>query len=236
MTAELTIFNYMGRDTKIIIDDNGYPWWVAKEISDILGFSNASAATRHLDDDEKMAVKLTAISVTNPNHIIINESGLYSLIFRSSKPEAKAFKKWVTSVVLPEIRKTGTYMINKLSRLEIARMLLAAEEEKLSLEQENKELLPKAASYDKYIDSNGLINLQSIGKILGYNPNLYLKALRDKGILYKRSNVNLPYQKYEDREYFVVKIKNSPYSNASFKQTFATPEGMDWLSKLDIIV
>jgi anti-repressor protein len=86
------------------------PWFVAKDVCDVLGFSDTNAGTRHLDNDEKMSVILTGISATNPVATIINESGLYSLIFKSRKPEAKKFKKWVTSEVLPSIRKRGVYL------------------------------------------------------------------------------------------------------------------------------
>lgn len=109
--SELAIFEReeFGQVRAISREDG--PWFVAKDVCDALGFSDAHAGTRHLDEDEKMTVKLTAISKTNPQALIINESGLYSLILRSRKPEAKRFKKWVTSEVLPSIRKTGQYQM-----------------------------------------------------------------------------------------------------------------------------
>ena len=96
-----------------VTTQDGEPWFVAKDVCDALGFSDANAGTRHLDDDEKMTVKLTAISKTNPMATLINESGLYSLILKSRKPEAKAFKKWVTRDVLPAIRKDGGYVLGE---------------------------------------------------------------------------------------------------------------------------
>ena len=102
---------HLGVDAPVrVTDQNGEPWFIAKDVCDILGFSDTNAGTRHLDEDEKMTVNLTGISPTNPMVTLINESGLYSLILKSRKPEAKAFKKWVTKDVLPSIRKHGGYL------------------------------------------------------------------------------------------------------------------------------
>ncbi|GHV90409.1 hypothetical protein AGMMS50268_09120 [Spirochaetia bacterium] len=107
------LMSFIFRDMSVrITDQNGDPWFVAKDVCDVLGLGNAREALRNLDDDEVGSVRLTDGTSPlggNPNMNIINESGLYNLIFRSNKPEAKAFRKWVTSVVLPSIRKTGSY-------------------------------------------------------------------------------------------------------------------------------
>lgn len=91
-----------------VIDRDGEAWFVASDVSETLEYSEPSAMTRHLDDDEK---GLTILQTPGGEQsvLIINESGLYSAVLRSRKPEAKAFKKWVTSEVLPAIRKTGSY-------------------------------------------------------------------------------------------------------------------------------
>lgn len=87
-----------------------FPWWVAKDVCDILAIKNSRHATAQLDDDEKASVVLSdARSGQSRRQTIINESGLYALVLRSDKPEAKRLKKWLTSVVLPELRKTGEY-------------------------------------------------------------------------------------------------------------------------------
>jgi prophage antirepressor-like protein len=94
------------------IKDDGEPWFVAKDVADILGYSDTEAMTRRLDSDEKMTYKLSGISKTNPVATLISESGFYNAVIGSNKPEAKAFRKWVTSEVLPSIRKTGKYSIS----------------------------------------------------------------------------------------------------------------------------
>ncbi|WP_319466982.1 Bro-N domain-containing protein [uncultured Pseudodesulfovibrio sp.] len=97
-------------DLHILTDDNGDPWFVAKDVCDILGFAKPADSVRGLDDDEKQTVKIKSHNMRgNPMATVINESGLYSLILRSRKPEAKAFKKWITAEVLPSIRKRGMY-------------------------------------------------------------------------------------------------------------------------------
>ena len=107
---EITIFENTEFGKIRVIDKDGIPWFVASDVSFILGFSEASAMTRNLDDDEKGLSNEQTLG-GEQSVIIINESGLYSAILRSRKTEAKAFKKWVTSEVLPAIRKNGSYTI-----------------------------------------------------------------------------------------------------------------------------
>lgn len=100
---------------------NGEPWFVGKDVADILGYSNPrDAIAKHVDDDDRNTVAIRD-GKGNPNQTIINESGLYALIIGSKLPAAKKFKRWVTSEVLPSIRKTGSYTVDPLQkqRLEI---------------------------------------------------------------------------------------------------------------------
>ena len=92
-----------------VLDRDGEPWFVLNEVCGKLGISNTRDAAGRLDDDEKDAVGITDVIGREQRTTIINESGLYSLILRSRRPEAKKFKKWITSEVLPSIRKTGSY-------------------------------------------------------------------------------------------------------------------------------
>jgi anti-repressor protein len=103
------VFPRTKHKVRVVIDKHGNPWWVAKDVCDVLGIGNVSDALSRLDDDEKNTIVLNDGNRGNPNMTVVNESGLYALIMTSRKPEAKAFKKWVTSEVLPSIRKTGSY-------------------------------------------------------------------------------------------------------------------------------
>ncbi len=108
--SSLTVFNFNENEVRII-DKEGAPWWVLADVCRVLGLSNPSAVASRLDDDETAKLDL---GVNGPT-IIINESGLYSVILRSDKPNAKPFRRWVTSEVLPQIRKTGGYQQSQLS-------------------------------------------------------------------------------------------------------------------------
>ena len=109
-------FNYESKEVRVIQDDNGKPWWVASDVCEVLGLSNTTEALKGLDEDEKSTLR---ISEGGPERNIINEPGLYSLIIRSNKPEAKKFKRWITHEVLPAIRKTGKYEIDSLSEIDL---------------------------------------------------------------------------------------------------------------------
>lgn len=112
-------FNYEGNQVRTIIID-GEPWFVAKDVCDVLEISNSRDALGRLDDDEK-GVALTDTPGGPQEMSIVNEAGLYALIITSRKPEARAFKRWITHEVIPRIRKTGTYSIKPMTELQILR-------------------------------------------------------------------------------------------------------------------
>jgi prophage antirepressor-like protein len=108
------VFSYKGSQVRTILKD-GEPWFVAKDVCDILEVDNPRDAVVRLDPDEKDTVVLTDGTPGNPNRVVVNEPGLYSLVLGSRKPEAKAFKRWITHEVLPTIRQTGTYSTKPMS-------------------------------------------------------------------------------------------------------------------------
>lgn len=110
MTNNLVQFSFEGTQVRTIMQ-NGEPWWVLADVCKVLEIGNPSDAARRLDADEKHALDIIDPIGRTQTATIINESGLYSLILTSRKPAAKRFKKWVTSEVLPAIRKTGGYMV-----------------------------------------------------------------------------------------------------------------------------
>lgn len=113
MTNQLQIFDFNGYDVRVV-DRNGDFWFIAKDTCDILGLDNVSEAVKSLDDDERSNISNSDVGQSGGRDpIIISESGLYSLILRSRKPEAKEFKRWITHEVLPTIRKTGSYSLGQ---------------------------------------------------------------------------------------------------------------------------
>ena len=123
---ELKNFNFSGQDVRIITI-NGEPWFVGKDVADILEYSDTQAMTRRLDDEDFMTDKLSGM---NMKSTLINESGLYTAILGSKKTEAKQFKRWITSEVLPTIRKHGAYNAKvPTTQRELVQLALSANEE-----------------------------------------------------------------------------------------------------------
>lgn len=112
MNKEMPLFEFKDKQIRVLTDENGDPWFVAKDVCDILEISNSRQVVQSLDDDEKDVYNVYTRGGKQDMHII-SESGLYSIVLRSRKPEAKAFKRWVTHEVLPSIRKTGNYSLNQ---------------------------------------------------------------------------------------------------------------------------
>lgn len=110
--SKIIPFDYDDKQIRVLTDEvSGEPLWVAKDVCDVLDLKDVNRSVSKLDDDEKLILKILASGQTR-NMVCINESGLYSLILRSNKPEAKTFKRWITHEVLPSIRKTGSYSVS----------------------------------------------------------------------------------------------------------------------------
>ena len=202
MSKLVKIFNFQESEVRTLVIDEEI-WFVAKDVADILGYSKTNRMICRLDEDEKKKVKgtvvvpLTTVGVVarfgNNDVIIINESGLYNAVLGSKNPQAKVFKKWVTSEVIPSIRKTGGYGNQELSRKQLAQMVIDAEEEKERLQLENssqKKLLteyaPKASYYDKILKSIDTMTITEIAKDYGLTARKLNKILHDKKVQYKQ--------------------------------------------------
>lgn len=120
---ELTVFDYKETPIRTVEKENQV-WWVLADVCKVLEIKNSRSAATQLDEDEKNTVAFNDGIPGNPNKTIINEAGLYTLILRSNKPEAKAFKRWVTHEVLPAIRKNGSYA-QEYDKMEIAKMIVS---------------------------------------------------------------------------------------------------------------
>ncbi|MDA2738648.1 BRO family protein [Bacillus cereus group sp. Bc015] len=173
--------------------EDGAIWFVAKDVSDILEFSDTHAMTRHLDEDELIPVKLTGM---NMKSTLINESGLYSAILRSRKPQAKAFKKWITAEVLPSIRRDGGYMVaneeesddDLLARaLVVAQATIVRKNKKLAqVEAQLEEQAPAVAYHDKVLDIEGYTTIESTAKQLALrSPQQLNQMLKQAKIIHR---------------------------------------------------
>ena len=129
---ELKVFNYQDNEVRTV-EISGEPWFVLKDVCSVLGLGSAHKVAARLDEDERNQIPLTDSLGREQETTIVNESGLYNVILRSDKPEAKPFRKWVTSEVLPSIRKTGSYNQKPLSPVEMFAM-----QAQINLEQERR--------------------------------------------------------------------------------------------------
>lgn len=200
---------------RIIKDEHGEPWFVAKDVCESLGLSNVGQAIASLDDDEKGSITIDDGTPGNPNKAIITEAGLYSLILRSRKPEAKAFKRWVTHEVLPAIRKDGGYMVAKADETPEETMARAVLIAQATIERQSKqieEMKPKAVFADAVSVSSSTILVGDLAKILKQNGydiggNRLFQLLREQGYLCKQKGAmwNMPTQRSMEMGLFEVK-------------------------------
>ena len=215
---------------------NGEPYFVGKDVAEILGYANASKAVlTHVDDEDKTFVMLDIAGSKNGNvpagqskTAFINESGLYSLILSSKLPTAKKFKRWVTSEVLPAIRKHGVYAVDEIlnnpDMLIAALTELKAEREKTKAlmeivavqNQQIVEMKPKASYYDVVLNCKDLVAISVIAKDYGWSANRMNQYLHEKGVQYKQGNkIWLLYQKCAEKGYTNTKTHSYPGSDGT---------------------
>lgn len=211
---------------------NGEPWFVAQDIAGALGYGNSrDAVFKHVDADDKGVAKCDTLGGAQ-DMTVINESGMYSLILGSKLTNAKKFKHWVTSEVLPSIRKTGGYNLPQ-TYPEALRALADQAEKMEQLRLENTEMKPKAEFFDAVAGSKQAISLGDVAKILAYpkiGRNKLFEILRDRDIL---QNNNIPYQKYIDAGYFrVIEQKYNAGDEVRISlKTLVYQKGIDYIKK-----
>ena len=189
------------------VEINGEGWLVGKDVAEVLGYSNSrDALSNHVDDEDKASVAIYD-GRQNRNMTIINESGLYSLVLSSKLPGAKKFKRWVTSDVLPSIRKHGMYATDEL--LDNPDLLIAAA---TKLKEERAARLEAEKQRDKLVHQNKLYTTSEIAKELGLSSATKLNnLLSEKKIQYKQNKTWLLYSKYS--ELGLVSIKQDVLDN-----------------------
>lgn len=203
---DLQIFNYNGNKVRTIQKD-GEPWWVLKDVCNVLDISQAVRVAERLDEDEVSQTHIADSLGRRQETYIVNESGLYNVILRSDKPEAKPFRKWVTSEVLPSIRKNGGYIANQENLTPeqiVANALIVAQNIISQKDKQIEQMKPKAEFFDAVADSRTAISMNEVSKVLGikgYGRNNLFEFLRNNGIL---DRWNVPYQRYIDCGWFRV--------------------------------
>ena len=212
---------------------NGEPYFVGKDISEILGYSDTNKAiARHVDDEDKLNDK-TASSLGQRGGWLINESGLYSLILSSKLPKAKEFKRWVTSEVLPSIRKHGAYAVDELlndPEFAIKTFTALKEERERSkrLTEQIEADKPKVIFADSVSAAKSSILIGDLAKLLKQNgvnigQNRLFEWLRQNGYLIKDgTSKNMPTQRAADMKLFEVKVRTVNNPDGSIRETKTT--------------
>jgi anti-repressor protein len=225
---------------------DGEPWFVAKDVCDALEIGNSRQALSYLDEDEKGVTTNDTLGGAQKMNII-SEAGLYSLVLRSRKPEAKAFKRWVTHEVLPSIRRHGVYatesaidemlsnpetMIRTLQALKAEREKAARlEADKAALMDDNAAMLPKSVAYDSFIEGDGTYSITSAARFLAQmdrtiNRKRLYALLRADGIICK--NNRCPTKKGIDRGYAKQLMAKKTNGEAAEPYAHLTQKGLDW--------
>lgn len=249
---ELQHFNFNGLQLRSgFLDDN--PIFIAKDVCDALGLGNTSQAASYLDEDEKGDIITNDTTGRPQRTLVVTESGLYSMILRSRMPEAKRFKKWVTSEVIPSIRKHGAYLTNqkleeallspdtiiKLAqdiKTERAEKLLAQQKLLTATEKINADA-PKVAFADAVAASKDCVLVKELAAYLNQNgidtgeKRLYV-TLRENGFLCSRAGYhNLPTQRAIDLKLFEVRKSSIVISDGTIRMrntTLVTGKGMQY--------
>ncbi|EOD7347520.1 phage antirepressor [Staphylococcus pseudintermedius] len=206
---ELQTFNFEELPVRTLtVDDE--PYFVGKDVSDILGYSNSrKALSDHVDEEDKLTSQIVTAGQRR-NQTLINESGLYSLIFSSKLDSAKRFKRWVTSEVLPAIRKHGIYATDSVIEqtiqnpdyiIHVLTEFKKEREGRLVAEQQVQELKPKATYYDLVLQNKSLLSVSKIAKDYGMSARALNKLLHELGVQYKQGDIWLLYAKHQDKGY-----------------------------------
>lgn len=234
---------FEGHNIRIITDQQGEPWFVAADIAQVLEYRMASDMTRWIDEDER-GTQIVRTPSGDQEMTVINESGLYSAILRSRKPEAKLFKRWVTFEVLPSIRKHGGYIAGQeqdapelimAKALMVAQSVIDRKSQELAAAQQTIAANAPAVAFAGLVaeDDKGVL-LGNFAKAIGFGPRKIFPLLHELRILIRGGNRhNLPFQEYLDRGYF--KVVEKPYNaNGETRINFithVTGKGQQWLTK-----
>ncbi|MCT2357038.1 phage antirepressor [Brevibacterium casei] len=203
---DLQIFNYQDKPVRTLLVD-GEPWFVLADLAKVLGIAAPGRLASRLDEGVRQAHTLQTAGGPQ-NLTIVSEAGMYEVVIRSDKPEAVAFRRWITHEVLPSIRKTGGYGQVELTREQLlARAVLESQEVIAEKDATIAELSPKADAYEAFMNADGTYSVGRVAKMLGRSQNKLFAELRNAGVFIAKGHMhNTPYQKYMHH------FKVTPYS------------------------
>ncbi len=232
--TKIQVFEYQSNKVRTV-DMDGAPWFVLKDVCEVLGLGNSRMVSDRLDEDEKGVSKIDTLGGVQ-NVTIINESGLYNVILRSDKPEAKPFRKWVTSEVLPSIRKHGAYMTpQKIEEVLLNPDTIISLAQQLKEEKAKNAKLAPAAEYARnFLLASGGRLVSSIAKDYGMSAQRFNQILNALDIQYRKGGQWMLYQKYTGKGYTETRVNLIPHNDGKTHQhpeTLWTARGCAFLSK-----
>ncbi len=232
---ELKIFSNPDFGEVRTLSIDGEPWFVASDVCKALDIDTTS--TRRLDDDEKNTLRLTQGIPGNPNVTVVNEPGLYTLVLGSRKPEAKAFKRWITHEVIPSIRKHGGYVAGQehmsdeeliAKALLMAQKTIADRDARISaLQVEVAVAQPKAAYFDELVDRNLLTGIRETAKELGIKQKVFVDFLLNKKYLHRSKSGKLTPTAGRGDGLFEMKECFNEKTSWAGTQVMVTPKGRE---------
>lgn len=219
------IFNFEKNEVRTFLV-NDEPYFVGKDVASVLGYSNTPKAIRdHVDEEDK--TQNESFTVNRTALILINESGLYSLILKFKLPNARKFKRWVTSEVLPTIRKTGSYTNVPQSFAQALRLAADLEEKNQLLEQQIAEYEPKISYLDMILSSTDTVATSQIAADYGMSAIALNKLLNELGVQYKVSGQWILYRKHMNQGYTKSHTSEIPKADGGVKVVMNTK----WMQK-----
>jgi len=230
--AGLAPFMFEGRRVRAGIDEDGAPWFVAQDACEVLDIGTDQ--TRRLDPDEKGLRSIQTPSGAQ-QMVVVNEPGLYALVFGSRKPEAKAFKRWIRHEVLPAIRKTGSYSspgAPALPRTFAEALRLAADQQDVITAQAEQlaAAAPAVEFVERYADATGTKGFRQVCKLLGANENQFREFLIERAIMYRLGGELTPHSQHIDAGRFCVKTGTAQVSGHAYNAARFTPKGVTWVA------
>ncbi|MCR4849781.1 MAG: phage antirepressor KilAC domain-containing protein [Lachnospiraceae bacterium] len=212
------------------VDIEGEIYFVGKDVAAALGYqAERNAIAAHVDEDDKMTHRISA-SGQNRDMTIINESGLYSLILSSGLANAKKFKKWITSEVIPSIRKNGGYLANQENMTPeqiVANALVVAQNIIANKDKQIEEMTPKADYFDALVDRKLNTSIRDTAKELGIGERYFVQFLKDQRYIYRDQKKELRPYSDKNKGLFVLKEYKSQYSEHAGLQMLITPKGRE---------
>lgn len=236
-TSSLHTFTFAGSHKIRTVIEDGQVKFVMHDICNALGLTNPTEAAKGLAEDER-GLSITETADGKRTVVTITESGLYALVFKSRKPEAQTFRKWVTGEVLPALRRTGTYSVATppppqfdlpKTFSEALRLLADTHEQAEALKLQVEEQRPAVEFVEHYVQTEGTFGIRETAKLLGVPPQEFTRTLQQRHILFRERGQLQPYAEHLAHGLFVLRTGEA--NEHAFTQTRFTPKGVEWVRR-----